>query len=117
MELDTIEEMLRVMKAIDDKKEYSDFQKECNSLQKDWKNLILIAKTVDKTIQQPVNTHKEKTKEMIKKQEELLKDFIQKLKTQSFNQYTTGIEGANKNIREIQSVADEFQKQINIYEQ
>lgn len=88
--LDTVEEMLNFLKKKDFGKD-SDIKK-CKKLQEEWKNLAKMAQAVKKDIQNPVKTESDKTKENIKKFEEItLKEYANSLKKESFFVYKTGV--------------------------
>ena len=66
--------------------------KKCKKLQEEWKNLSKIAIAVKKDIQGPVKTESDKTKDRIKKFEEItLKEYLMGLKKESFFSYKTGV--------------------------
>lgn len=61
----------------------------------------MIAKTVEKDISGPVKQETDRTKEKIKRFEELLKEYLMGLKKENFYIYKTGLEDSSKRISEV----------------
>lgn len=112
--LDENEQLIKALEKQDHKKE-SD-QKKVNKLQEEWKNLLLIAKTVDKDISGPVKQETDKTKDKIKKFEEILKEYLIGLKKENFYIYKTGIDDSTKRISEVNKQIEEFEQKLKDYE-
>jgi len=76
-----------------------------------------MAQAVKKDIQNPVKAESDKTKDNIKKFEEItLKEYANGLKKESFFQYKTGIQESFKRIGEVKQKVDEFEEQSKQYE-
>lgn len=116
LDLDENEQLVKtLMNEKHEQKKDSDLRK-INKLQEEWKNLLLIAKTVDKDISGPVKQESDRTKEKIKKFEEQLKEYMIGLKKENFYVYKTGIEDSTKRIEEVNKQIAEFEQKLSDFE-
>lgn len=88
--------MIRALERHEMKRE-TDLKK-VQKMQEEWKNLLQIAKTVEKDISGPVKQETDKTKDKIKRFEEVLKEYLIGLKKENFYIYRTGIDDSTKRI-------------------
>lgn len=89
-----MEEMIKGLKKVEDKKEYDNFLKECKKNQDNWQTLIKYSKAVEKDIKNHKDSHEQRTKVNIQNQENTMKEYHASLKTKSFFKYDTGVEGS-----------------------
>jgi len=67
---------------------------------------------VEKDIQQPKKNESDRTREKIKKFEEMMKEYFNVLKKEAFYTYATGVEPAQENLAVVKEKVNDFEKQL-----